>query len=224
MVATLARPNISGITEGAERQPLIGFDWDRDYGGIYRKVPSAFWLAPDGDEALPATDGPSLRPAASPDESDAAPLPTRIAVTGRSAGASLAMLCAGPIFVLPLLVTLAPALSPAQLLGSIVGALAASIVAVPFGIVLGALPILVGTAMMGEAGKHSELPRRYSAWAAVGALMGLAIAGGFDAGIITIPLVLTSLLCALIVRYWTRWDEVVDEPRALATTPAAIKA
>ena len=132
-----------------------------------------------------------------------------------ASGAALAMLAAGPVFVLNLMVGVLLYDTPgAEEFGTgLAGVLMLTIFAVPFGAVIALLPVVAGGYGMGWLGLHWTLARHPALWGVAGAVLGgamfLAFAG-FDDPELWKPVALfaaTGAICALIVRYRTRWSD-----------------
>lgn len=185
-----------------------------DLDALYRRCPTAFWLAPDCDGVLPALPpGPTL-PAPSLVLSDAppddAPPP---AAHGLARGVGMSVVAAGPIFA-----ATAMMLEQAQYdrhlwdpLGRALVSLIAFPLTITFGAVLAVLPILIGALSLGAAGTRMPTVRKPAVWALTGGVMGLAIAALFDAGAtVGLALIATSIACAGIARAAVDWN--VPEP------------
>jgi hypothetical protein len=217
MTVTLVRPRISGVTENWEQPFMFGSRCDRNGEDLYQACPSAFWLAPeDGTIAPPSFD---LRP--QPSELASAPESIPVdAVWNGAHGGLVATMLAGPIFV----GLFAVALLPSMGIAVVGGAVLIGIVACPFGMMLSCLPVALGSLALGELGRTRPLARLRRVWATTGALMGLAISGLFDAELVTIPLVLTSVACALVAHRGVQWGQRFDDPAPAnhLTAPAAI--
>ena len=132
-----------------------------------------------------------------------------------ASGAALAMLAAGPVFVFNLMVgvMLYDTLGAQELGAEIAGMLMLTIFAVPFGAVIALLPVLAGGYGMGWLGLRWTPARHPVLWGVAGALLGgamlLAFAGFGDPGVWGAPALFsaTGAICALIVRYRTRWSD-----------------
>lgn len=186
-----------------------------DLDALYRECPTAFWLAPDGDDVLPPAPfvaAPSQ--VAAPieideDEPTPEPTPEPTIVTGMSTGVWRALLVAGPTFA----ATGIMAMPGGQdrwwdPFGRALVSLVASPLTVPIGAMLGLVPILAGVLALGWSGREISDLRHPAVWGGTGAMMGLAIAALFDAGGgVAIALVATSMLCALIARTGVAWSE-----------------
>lgn len=126
-------------------------------------------------------------------------------------GAALALVSAGPAFILLLLVA-AVVISPqeGETVAALIGALPAAIISIPFGAILGAIPIMVGGLLMGNLGVVSRASRHPLPWAAAGGSMALPMPVllniGTEWGLYGL-FALTGAICALIVRYGTRWSD-----------------
>jgi hypothetical protein len=145
-------------------------------------------------------------------------------------GVFVSSIAAGPIFIAVLglatvYATLPKALSVEAIdsgLGAIGAVLFGSIAALLFGFVVSVLPNALGGALLGHLGLHSETARLPLVWALSGSVfmaIPIALAGGLraDSAMPAAVLIITSGICALIVRRYTRWVEVETED---APTPA----
>lgn len=127
-------------------------------------------------------------------------------------GAALALFCAGPVFITTMMLgsaILYP--SPAGGRQDPFGTLfVLAIFGLPFGIVLAAIPVSLGGFLMGWLGVDRPASRHPLFWASAGALFALPMAA-----IMADPLTaegtalfsFTGAVCALIVRYGTRWSD-----------------
>ena len=129
-------------------------------------------------------------------------------------GAALALFAAGPTFILSLILgTLLT--GPIGNFGTLGGFLAVAVFSIPFGMVLGALPISLGGFVMGYLGVSDALYRHYGVWGCAGAIVALPmpVLLGFDTEWESMSLfAFTGAICALIVRYGTRWSEEKPTP------------
>ncbi|MES2338568.1 MAG: hypothetical protein V4537_10765 [Pseudomonadota bacterium] len=192
------RTQASEMTRTTDRTLAATFGWTTAEERLYRDCPTAFWLAPDGDGVLPPVDGPSLPPPVASVEAPAS-------VAGHGVGMGQAMLAAGPIFTAAAIITVPMGEDLGQRMGLLFGSLVAMPLTMLVGIVLGCLPILLGTGILAWRGLHDPLARERWLWAATGGGMGLAIAGLFDAQVVTVPLVLASAACATIAHRPIEW-------------------
>ncbi|HSX56831.1 MAG TPA: hypothetical protein VLG14_16105 [Sphingomonas sp.] len=123
-------------------------------------------------------------------------------------GAALALVSAGPSFMLLLLIGQMPYNPSGALeLGVILPVL---LFATLFGMVIALLPILLGGLAMAYFGTRSISARHPIFWAGAGATLGMLMAFLFDdtaqSGLV-LPFLLNGAICALIVRYGTRWSD-----------------
>lgn len=103
-----------------------------------------------------------------------------------------------------------PLTSPTQsgldALGSLV---AFAMFSIPFGVTFGAIPILLGGLVMGWLGVDVRCSRHPVIWGLAGVLaaqpMALVIFDGLEDA--PILFAVTGAICALIVRYGTRWSD-----------------
>ena len=125
-------------------------------------------------------------------------------------GAALAMVSAGPSFVLLLLLgqigrnPLGGDLDePWQIFPLLL------MMVIP-GMAVAFLPILLGGLAMAYVGTRSTSARHPVIWAGAGAILGMLMAFLFDgtarSGLV-LPFLLNGAICALIVRYGTRWSD-----------------
>ena len=124
-------------------------------------------------------------------------------------GAALALLAAGPAFILSLILSTALT-SPIQgELGAFTSLLAFAIFSIPFGVAFGAIPILLGGWAMGWLGVDVRWSRHPVTWGLAGALaaqpMTLIVFSGLEDA--PVLFAFTGAICALIVRYGTRWSD-----------------
>lgn len=169
---------------------------------LYRDCPTAFWLAPDADDVLterPAPPPPASAPAALADVDTTA--------TGFLTAIGLALLVAGPSFVATMgLVTDIGGTTPiTRIAMGVAMGLVLSPLTIPFGGIAAATPVILGVSLLAWLGTTYPAARRRRVWAATGAGMGLIIAAAFDAGMTTLPLVLTSIACASIAHTAIDW-------------------
>ncbi|URW76808.1 hypothetical protein M9980_06335 [Sphingomonas donggukensis] len=184
---------------------IPAFDWERDYGPLYRACPDAFWLAPDADDLLPTPDR-------------AAPqwtLVTRFedidppSVHHGKTAATMACLTAGPIF---LAFTMFAEVAGRSGMVAGLGVAAISLFLAPFtmaiGAFLAAIPVTFGTLILGELGLTRAPWRRPLLWTAVGTAIGIVIAAMFanESLVAATALIFTSAASARIARSVIRWE------------------
>lgn len=167
---------------------------------LYRDCPTAFWLAPGADDLLADLSSPTPPPAAAPANDDAI-------ATGFLAAIGLALLVAGPSFVatMSLVSDIGGATPLARIAMGVAMGLTLSPLTIPFGGIAAAAPVVLGVSLLAWLGTSRPVARLRRVWAATGAGMGLIIAAAFDAGIVTVPLVLTSVACASIAHKAIDW-------------------
>lgn len=174
---------------------------------LYRECPTAFWLAPDAEAVLRPADGPVLPPPPRPvDLVEDATTGWRAEGFGSAVGYAVAI--AGPTFVATMGLIDTGVGTPIERIASgiALGAVSAPM-SIPFGSIAAFVPVLLGAFILTHAGVEHSIARRRSLWAAVGTGMGLLIAAAFDAGMVTIPLLLTSIACASIAHRAITWVE-----------------
>lgn len=125
-------------------------------------------------------------------------------------GAALAMVSAGPSFGLLLLLgqiardPLGGELNELWLIFPLL-----LMMVIP-GMVVAFLPILLGGLAMAYCGTRSTSTRHPIVWAGAGATLGILMAFLFDdtarSGLV-LPFLLNGAICALLVRYGTRWED-----------------
>lgn len=171
---------------------------------LYRDCPTAFWLAPDGDGLLPAPEF-SIDPSVTQAEPAASDVAT---ANGFLAAIGFAMMVAGPSFLSTLSLVTDGVGTPLTRIATGVGlGLVSAPLSIPFGAILAAAPVIVGVGLLTWLGMSRPVARLRRLWAATGAGMGLMIAAAFDAGMTTVPIVLTSIACACVAHRaidWTR--------------------
>ncbi|WP_439538286.1 hypothetical protein [Sphingomonas sp.] len=131
-------------------------------------------------------------------------------------GVVMATFAAGPILAATWIVDsviFEPPATPSALLN-----LLAAMIAVPLTALVGApfslIPNLIGGAGMAALGASYPATRQRKIWAMAGAILAMAVAGSY----IYLPLqkdtlslyaryAITGAICALIVRYGTRWSD-----------------
>lgn len=125
-------------------------------------------------------------------------------------GAGLALLAAGPVFALLLILGMsASSTGTDNTTNWFVLSLMMLPFALIFGLILGILPIVFGGLLMGWLGARAVWTRHPMIWATIGGVIGLLMALPFnwhDAQL-SIMFALTGAVCALIVRYGTRWSD-----------------
>lgn len=125
-------------------------------------------------------------------------------------GAARALVCAGPSFVLLLLLGEIFRDPSGIDLREIWALLPILLVATVVGMVISLLPILLGGFAMSHIGARWIAARHPIAWASIGATMGMLMALLFDEAArfwLMLPFAMNGAACALIVRYGTRWDD-----------------
>lgn len=127
-------------------------------------------------------------------------------------GAGYAAVSAGPVFVLAFIAgALIADGIPARDLAVLPFALLFIVLfGVPIGAILGTIPIAFGGFVMGWLGRRFPVARRYAAWGGAGAILALPLAALLARSATveqTAPFAATGAICALIVRYGTRWDD-----------------
>lgn len=173
---------------------------------LYRECPSAFWLAPDADLRTEARCPP--KPHAEPVVAAATPHDVAMIPTGYPAAILSPLLLAGPVFVATLGLVMEGSGAPLTRLGQALAlALVSFPLTIPVGAILALLPVSVGVASLARLDGSRPVARDTRLWAATGAGLGLAIAALFDAGIVTVPLVLTAIACATMARRAIEWIE-----------------
>lgn len=126
-------------------------------------------------------------------------------------GATGALFCAGPIFTV--IMIFGSAILHSTEGGfwlSLAVVIPLILVAIPFGAILGAVPVLLGGYMMGSLGVEQPASRHPLLWALAGAVMALPmliLLGGPPTWDTTGLFTVTGAICALIVRYGTRWSD-----------------
>ncbi|MFD1787214.1 hypothetical protein ACFSC3_06495 [Sphingomonas floccifaciens] len=193
-----AMPRIADATLAA------AFHWPAtEEERLYRDCPTAFWLAPDADDLLPE---PPLAPMPQTEPQHSAT--PEMTATGTTGAIGLAVAVAGPVFVAALsLVVQSPSTPIERIAGGLALALVSFPLTIPVGGLAALLPVILGVTTLAWLGSERPLARRGSLWAATGTGMGLAIAALFDAGMVTIPLVLTSIACATVAHRAIDWVE-----------------
>lgn len=140
-------------------------------------------------------------------------------------GAALALVSAGPSFVLLLLLGQIGRNPLAGDLSELWQIFPLLLVTVIPGMVIAFLPILLGGLAMAYAGARSTSARHPIVWAGAGAILGMLMAFLFDdtarSGLV-LPFLLNGAICALIVRYGTRWSDesALTTPQAISACPA----
>lgn len=127
-----------------------------------------------------------------------------------SLGAGLAISCAGPVFLTLLWLGELVIVGHSAWIGSIGSFFTLLPLAVIVGAVLGAVPIVLGGLIMGHLGTDIPDSRRYIVWAIAGMIVAQLIQL-----VLGLPFTMalcalfqgTGTICALIVRYGTRWSD-----------------
>ncbi len=124
-------------------------------------------------------------------------------------GALLATLCAGPVFIAPAFLMPLPPMGPGAFIGGFITLIG---IAIMFGALIAFLPVFFGGYFMALWGSRNPRARNPALWALAGALFAVPVAvimAGFGRGDIWIWAVFayTGAVCALLVRYGTRWDD-----------------
>lgn len=224
MVMLDERQRVSEFTELSEgSKAAAAFDWERDYGGAYRQCPTAFWLAPDATDILPEPD--LLHPRPMPVSTVEPPViidPPEQKVDNRAIGAALSIILAGPVFATTIPLVSGP-LATAPM--AAVVTLALFPFTVPVGMLLAAIPVCVGSLLMGKLGEVDRRWRHPLAWMGVGAPFGMLLAGLFGSGPQGVAsMAVTGAICAGIARWKVRWGEPVQPARNALTPAVAIRA
>ena len=148
-------------------------------------------------------------------------------------GVLTSSIAAGPIFVtafggatlyatLPQAIPIDPTSLQFEAIAAIFGV---GILVLIFGFILALLPNALGGGVLGKLGLHSEIAQLPLIWVLVGCgLAAIAVALSAElrneASPLATALIITSGLCALIVRRHTRWVAYADEPATPA--PASV--
>jgi hypothetical protein len=127
-------------------------------------------------------------------------------------GAGYAAVSAGPIFVLAFAMEtlITGRASPRDLAVLPLVLLIAIPVAIPFGAIAGTIPIALGGFIMGWLGQRHRTARRNTAWGFAGLVLALPLAAlllGASMLEHVTPFAFTGAVCALLVRYGTRWND-----------------
>lgn len=205
---TIAMPRsvASVITETPVKTDYeAAFDWERDYGALYRACPDAFWLAPDADDLLPKLERAAPEPVEGVAVEDIGPA----RVSGRIGATVTACLTAGPIFLaIAILADGADRTGIVAGMGMAAMSLFVAPLSMPIGAILATFPVMLGTLILGELGRTRAEWRRPLLWTAVGTALGLVIAAVFanDSAVAATALVLTSAASARIAHSNIRWD------------------
>ncbi len=203
-MSTITATDLADMPRIADATLASTFRWREDEAArLYRECPTAFWLAPDGE------DTPLYAVAPSPAAPAVAETPIDPPVaTGVLPAIGLGVGVAGPIFIATMGLVADGGTTAIERMAMSLGLALVSIpLSVPFGALAAALPVILGVSLLAWFGAERPLARRTSLWAATGAGMGLLIAALFDAGMVTIPLVLTSIACATVARRAVDWIE-----------------
>lgn len=129
-------------------------------------------------------------------------------------GVIRALLAAGPVFLITILVGAVILKTPDAIQGwELLYLIPLLMASVAFGLMISLVPILTGTAVMATAGIYWSWTRGRSIWAGAGALLGMIMilpfgnsGGAVDWGSLAL-FAITGAICALIVRYGTRWSD-----------------
>jgi hypothetical protein len=148
-------------------------------------------------------------------------------------GVVISSIAAGPIFVtalggaalyatLPKAIPIGPAVFDFAAISALLGM---GLLVLMFGFVLALLPNALGGGVLGTLGLRSEIARIPVIWALVGiGLAAIPVALFPELRIEEAPigaaLIITSALCALIVRRHTKWVVDADEP--ITRAPASL--
>lgn len=140
-------------------------------------------------------------------------------------GAVVAMLCAGPVCISPVVLLLPYPAGPGPTISGLTALIGISIL---FGAMISFLPIFFGGYFMALWGSRNPRTRHPALWSAVGAVVATVIAavlfilnrgGDFSLGAL---FAFTGAVCALIVRFGTRWDDEIP-PVPLKTDEGEVK-
>lgn len=214
METTYAREQLSEMTDITETTLMQTFDWDRDYGPLYRACPTAFWLAPDASDVLPAVAGPILPRHDIIPVGPSAPAPLDLATaTGQADAVFAALLVAGPVFAASeLLLTGITHAGFAQAIGPALASIIFTPLTILFGMPLALLPVMTGVVALAALGRRWTEWREPWVWTATGGALGLMIALAVQADAPTgLALVATSLACARLARHRVAWIDADDE-------------
>jgi hypothetical protein len=129
-------------------------------------------------------------------------------------GVIRALLAAGPVFLITILIGAVILKSPDTIqVWELLYLIPLLMASVAFGLMISLVPILTGTAVMATAGIYWSWTRGRSIWAAAGASLGMMMVlpfgnsgGAVDWGSLAL-FAITGAICALIVRYGTRWSD-----------------
>jgi len=170
---------------------------------LYRECPSAFWLAPDGSDALPPIEYCVPTSFESP-----AVTSHPASVEGQAGAIGFAALIAGPVFISTMSLVIDGGGTPLNRIAMGVGL---GLISFPFSIPVGALaavlPLMLGVFLLTWLGTTHKAARLRRVWAATAAGMGTIFAAMFDAGIVTVPLVITSITCAMVAHRAIDWTD-----------------
>ena len=128
-------------------------------------------------------------------------------------GAAYAILSAGPIFLLAFAIgVLATGEGSWRDLSVwLLGLPIILLVAIPVGAIIGTIPIAFGGFVMCWLGQRYRIARHPAAWGLAGSILALplAMALPLPSSVLELiaPLAATGAICALIVRYGTRWSD-----------------
>lgn len=200
-----ARQQVSEMTETTETTLARTFGWETPEARLYRDCPTAFWLAPDAQDYLP-----SLPEAPMPAEVPEPETYLKDEVEGLRGAVACGALTAGPIFAASLALLL-----PARGADAWYVPFARAVISLtlaPVTMLVGAapalLPVLAGVLVLGMLGTGVATLRTPATWAAVGGVIGAAIAALFDAGSTGgLAVIATSVACAAIARHFVTWHD-----------------
>ncbi len=204
-MTTITDADVARMPRVAEVTLADTFHWTMtEEERLYRDCPTAFWLAPGADICAPAE--PVLAVTSEPEALE--PIDTAWIPTGCRAAVLWPLLVAGPVFVASTGLVFDGSGTPLSRMASSVGlALVSFPLTIPFGAVLALLPVLLGVATLAWLGREHAVARDTRLWAATGAGLGLLIGALFDAGMVSVSLVLTAVACATVARRAIDWVE-----------------
>jgi len=129
-------------------------------------------------------------------------------------GVAMAVFAAGPVFVMTWIIAALIVQTPATAAEwtMIFWLLCMLLVAVPVGAAISLIPNLLGGALMAALGVGYPATRKREIWAIAGTILAMAFAApfiGFEPAMLPLYLLFafTGAICALIVRYGTRWSD-----------------
>lgn len=196
--------DIAAMPHVADAALAATFHWGvSEESRLYRECPTAFWLAPDAYAALTT---PEVAGRKMPEKPEA--VVTDVTATGVRGAITSAALVAGPVFLSALGLIQETGGTPiSAIVRSVWLGLMSAPLSIPVGALAALIPAIIGVCVLSMLGLKHPLARRRSLWASTGAGMGLIIAAAFDAGMTTIPLVLTSIACATVARKAIDWPD-----------------